>query len=144
MTGDSVKALLFMHYYPVIGEFIYYRKDPWQLTFPLHLGYGRSYFEYFDNEGHPQKLYRQGVIVGQAGITVQLKLLRWVGISSGVGYRFMPVNNRRIDTRMSSPVFSLGLRLFIGEIYRSLKMRTSQKGEAESPYSIDSVGQDLN
>jgi len=132
VQGDSVKAQLFMHYFPLTAEYIYYRKDPWQVTFPFHLGYGRSYFEYYDNSNSKRKLYRHGVLAGQVGITVQLKLLRWIGIGSGIGYRFMPVNNRRIDTRMSSPVFSLGIRIFPGEIYKSLKRGSSAPGDTEN------------
>lgn len=118
---DSTKAQLFFRFYPLSAEYIAYRKDPWQIGIPVLLGYGNSYFEYFDKNNSRQPLFRKGVVALQPGCNAQYKLLKWLGVSAGFGYRIMIINNPDIDAKLNSPVLSLGFRLFPGEIYRSLK-----------------------
>lgn len=118
---DSTKAQLFFRFYPLSAEYIAYRKDPWQIGIPLLFGYGNSYFEYFDTNNERQPLYRKGVIALQPGCNAQYKLVKWLGVSIGAGYRLMLLNNPKIDTRLNSLVLSLGFRVFPAEIYRSLK-----------------------
>lgn len=121
--NDTVKARLFFTFYPLMAEYIVYRKDPWQLGIPFLLGYGNSYFEYFDREDEPRKILRKGVIAAQPGINVQYKILRWFGLSAGLGYRVLLVNNPDIETNMNSPVFSIGLKIYPGEIIKTIQGR---------------------
>jgi len=118
---DSTKAQLFFRFYPLSIEYIAYRKDPWQVGIPMLLGYGNSYFEYFDLKNERQPLFRKGVMAMQPGCNVQYKVLKWLSISAGLGYRLMLINNPMIDAELNSPVLSLGFRLFPGEIYHSIK-----------------------
>jgi hypothetical protein len=118
---DSTKAQLFFRFYPLSAEYIAYRKDPWQISIPILLGYGNSYFEYFDLSNERQPIFRRGVVAFQPGCTAQYKVLKWLGIHAGIGYRFMLINNPMIDAKLNSPVLSVGFRLFPGEIYHSLR-----------------------
>jgi hypothetical protein len=118
---DSTKAQLFFRFYPLSAEYVAYRRDPWQIGIPVLLGYGTSYFEYFDKNNERQPLFRKGVVALQPGCNVQYKVLKWLGVSAGIGYRLMLINNPSIDAQLDSPVLSLGFRLFPGEIYRSIK-----------------------
>lgn len=119
--NDTVKAQLFLTYYPVMAEYIFYRKDPWQLSTPIHLGYGNSYFQYFDKTDSGRKIFKHGILASQIGINAQYKVLKWFGVAAGIGYRIMLANNPDIDTRMSSPVFAVGIKVFPGEIIRSIR-----------------------
>ena len=105
----------------MMAEYIAYRKDPWQITIPLQLGYGSSYFQYFDKDDHNRRIFEHGVLVFQPGVNAQYKLLKWVGVGAGLGYRFLLVNNPEIETKMNSPIFSIGLKIFIGEIVKSIR-----------------------
>lgn len=119
--NDTVKAQLYLRYFPMMAEYIAYRKDPWQITIPLQLGYGTSYFQYFDKDNNNRRIFEHGVLVFQPGVNVQYKVLKWVGVGAGLGYRFLLVNNPEIETKMNSPVFSIGLKIFIGEIVKSIR-----------------------
>lgn len=121
--NDTVKARLFFTFYPLMAEYILYRQDPWQLGLPFLLGYGNSYFEYFDINDEGRKILRKGVVAAQPGINAQYKALRWFGLSVGLGYRVMLVNNPDIEIKMNSPVFSIGLKIFPGEIIKTIQGR---------------------
>lgn len=119
--NDTVKAQLYLQYFPLMAEYIAYRQDPWQISVPLQLGYGTSYFEYFDRDNNGRRIFEKGVVVFQPGINAQYKVLKWFGLGAGIGYRLVPVNNPEIETKMNSPVFAIGLKIYLGEIVKSIR-----------------------
>jgi hypothetical protein len=117
---DTVKSQLYLRYYPIMAEYTFYEKDDWQISSPLCLGYGRSYFEYFDKNNNRRSIYNHGVLVSDIGINAQYKVLKWVGLGGGVGYRFMLVSNPEITTDFSSMVYSIRIKVFLGEIMKTI------------------------
>lgn len=117
----TVKAQLYMQYFPLMAEYIFYDKDPWQFSLPEQIGYGRSYFQYYDSGGGKRKIYDHGVLVTDLGVAGQYKVLKWFGAGIGVGYRVMLVNNPEIKTDFNTFVFSWRLKFFFAEIYKSIK-----------------------
>lgn len=116
----DVKAQLYLKYYPVMAEYTLYDKDPWQISVPVDIGYGKSYFEYFDSKNNARDILKHGVLINDDGVNVQYKIVKWVGIGAGVGYRLMLVNNPNISTNFNSPIFSFQLKIFLNEIVKSL------------------------
>jgi hypothetical protein len=119
-THPVVKAQLYLKYYPLSAEYVFFSKDPWQLSVPVSIGYGRSYFEYFDSKNAPRDIFKHGVLVNYDGISAQYKVVKWVGLGAGLGYRVMLVNNPNISTNFNSPVFSFQIKIFLNEVVHSL------------------------
>jgi len=119
-NSDSVKAQLYLRYYPVMAEYVFYDNNPWQLSTPMSIGYGRSYFQYFDKENGTRTIYNHGVLVSDFGVNAQYKFVKWVGLGAGLGYRIMIIDNPEISTNFNSPIFSIRLKLFLGEIYQTI------------------------
>ena len=57
----------------------------------------------------------------QLGVNAQYKVLRWVGLTAGVGYRVMLINNKEIDAKMNSPIFAVGIKIYLSEVVKSIK-----------------------
>jgi hypothetical protein len=119
--NDTMKAQLYLRYFPIMAEYVFYDKDAWQLSTPINLGYGRSYFQYFGLNNEKRRIFERGVLVSELGMNAQYKILKWFGVGAGVGYRVMLINNPAIDTKFSSPIFSFRIKLFLEEIYNSIK-----------------------
>jgi len=119
--NDTVKAQLFFRYFPLMAEYIAYDRGSWQISTPLQIGYGQSYFQYFDKNDNSRRIFKRGVIASQVGVNAQYKVLKWVGISAGIGYRLMLINNKEIETKMNSPVFVIGIKIYLGEIVKSIR-----------------------
>lgn len=117
---DSSKAILSMHYFPLTAEYIFYHKDPWQFTFPLNIGYGRSYFKYFQQDGSSEKIYNHGILVSDLVVTAQYRFLPWFAAGAGLGYRIELVDNPAVDTRLSNPLYSIRVRFYLDAIGHSL------------------------
>lgn len=119
--NDTMRAQLYLSYFPVMAEYVFYDKDAWQLSAPVNLGYGRSYFQYYGLNNEKRRIFEHGVLVSELGINAQYKVIKWFGLGAGVGYRVMLLNNPAIDTKFSSPIFSFRVKLFLGAIYNSIK-----------------------
>jgi hypothetical protein len=118
--ADTVKAQLNMGYVPLCFEYIFYDKGKWQFGIPVHLGIGETYFNYFDNNGRTQKIKDQNVMLTDVVISGQYKILKWVGVGAGLGFRKMLVQNPAIEHNFDSALYNLRLKIFLGEVYKSV------------------------
>lgn len=118
--ADTVKAQLNMGYVPLCFEYIFYNAGKWQFGVPVHLGFGETYFEYFDKNGKTSKIKDQKVMLTDVVVSGQYKILRWVGIGAGVGFRKMLIDNPDIQRDFNSPLYNIRIKLFLGEIYRTV------------------------
>lgn len=118
-TDHFEKAQLYLRYYPLAAEYVLYSDDPWQITLPLSIGYGKSYFQYYDKNEKPRSIFKHGVLIHDIGINVNYKIIKWVGVGAGIGYRLMLINNPEIATKFNSPIFSFRIKIYVGEILKS-------------------------
>ena len=119
--NDTVKAQLFFRYFPVMAEYIHYNEGNWQISTPLQVGYGQSYFQYFDKNNNKRRIFKKGVVASQLGVNAQYRVLKWFGLTEGVEYRWMLVNNKKFDGKMNSPFFVFGIKIFLSEFVKRLK-----------------------
>ena len=139
VTGvDSlVPARLSLSYMTLSAEYTFYETKRWQITMPLTLGIGSSYFSYFEKvngEYLTLKMDKGGVVlIGPSGIATY-RILRWVGLSAGLGFRQVIVNNGKVKESFNSPVYLFRIRIFMGEIYKSVFPR-GILGKHSPPYS---------
>lgn len=139
VTGvDSlVPAKLSLSYMTLSAEYTFFESKRWQITSPLTLGLGSSYFSYYEQingEYETLKLDKGGVVLlGASGIATY-RILRWVGLSAGLGFRQVVVNNGKVKESFNSPVYLFRIRIFMGEIYKSIFPR-GIFGKHDPPYS---------
>ncbi len=119
-TDTTVRANLQVLYFAPGVEYVLYKDDPWQISVPVEIGIGKSYFEYFASRGNRQRAFDKGIILIEPGINGHYKLVKWIGIGFGAGYRIMLKNNPEVDTRMSNFTFSIGVKIFFSEVYKSV------------------------
>jgi hypothetical protein len=135
---DSVvPAELSLAYFTMSGEYTFYESKRWQITMPVTLGIGSSYFYYYekvDGDYLTKKTDKGSVVLfGPSGVATY-RILRWVGLSAGLGFRFAIVNNGKIQESFNSPVYLFRVRIFMGEIYKTVFPR-GVLGKHNPPYS---------
>ncbi len=107
-------------YFTTGVEYVIYRNDPWQVNMPVHLGFGTSYYEYPDGKRTNNKALQGNIILLEPAVTGHYKIIKWVGVGFGVGYRIMLKNNTEITDKLSSPLYILRLKIFLDEVYKSV------------------------
>lgn len=119
-TSDGLvhAQLRFYTFSPYI-EYTFYRDERWELTIPVQIGFGGSYYRYaIDDEIHRVK--KGFVATYEPAIVVQYRVLNYFGPTFGVGYRLMVKNNSEIDESFTSPVYIIGLKIFIEDLYKDI------------------------
>jgi hypothetical protein len=119
--GDTVRAQLKSNYFTIGAEYVLLNKNPWQVSVPAHLGFGKSFFIYPDAiSGKDERIASNSIILFEPAITGHYKVIKWVGVGFGVGYRIMLKNNPEVQDNFNSPLYVLRLKIFFDEIYYSV------------------------
>lgn len=139
-TGkDSVvNAELTLSFFSLNSEYIFYDSKRWQVAMPLSMGFGSSYFSYFEDNGNgnfkTKRIDEGDAVVTTATGMVTYRIFRWVGVSAGAGYRIALLSNDKVQESFNSPVYAIRLRIFLGEIYKTIFPR-GISGKRNPPYS---------
>lgn len=100
-------------------EYVFYRDERWELSIPVQIGLGNSFYR--KTSGSGDKIFKEFVLSYEPAITCQYRVLKYLGVGLGIGYRFMIVPNRQIEEKFTSPVFIFKSRIYFQDILRDLK-----------------------
>jgi hypothetical protein len=102
-------------------EYVYYNSKRWEFNISTQIGFGRANYQYYNPE--IQKTIRtrhSNIISYEPAMLIDYKIIRWVGIGTGVGYRLVLYKNSGIEEKISSPVYIVKLKIYLGEIVRTI------------------------
>ncbi len=102
-------------------DYAFYQRGPWEVRIPVQLGFGRGSLNYRDENGRRRVLDESGIILYEPAMTVQFRPVRQVGIAAGWGFRIAFNTRSSLDERITAPIYTLGVRVFLGEILRDLR-----------------------
>ncbi len=133
-----VNAELTLSFLSLNAEYVFYDSKRWQVAMPLSMGFGSSYFSYFEDNGNgnfkTRRIDEGDAVVMTATGMVTYRIFRWVGVSAGAGYRIALISNDKVQESFNSPVYAVRLRIFLGEIYKTVFPR-GISGKRNPPYS---------
>jgi len=121
LTGVTM-ANLRLRYISFYAEYVFYRTKRLELCMPVQIGLGTSSFQHFDG-GLKEVTQRSFCMIYELNVSGHYKVIPWVGIGGGIGYRFMPIGNNNFDQNFNSPIFILKIKLFFADFYRDMKNR---------------------
>lgn len=139
-TGNDsvVPANLSLSFFSANAEYVFFNSKKWQISTPLQIGVGSSYFLYFDKDKSGRSIQKRTdegtVLVSGFSAIATYRILRWFGLSAGLGYRVGILNNEKVAESFNSPVYTFKFRIFFGEIYKSVFPR-GVSGKREPPYT---------
>jgi hypothetical protein len=111
-----------LRYISPFVEYSFLEKNNFIVSIPIYLGFGQSLYETKDKK----QFNKQFVILYEPAMKVTYRFLRYISISAGVGFRVMLVGNRFINENFNSPTYTIGVGLFIGDIYKDGKKQWSK------------------
>jgi len=102
------------------AEYIFYHQYPWQFSLiPYNLGVGTARYEYIRrSDKHRVSTASETVIIFQPELVGQYSVFRWIGLGASFGYRKTLYSSKNIRENFNSPTFSIGLKLFMDEIFK--------------------------
>ncbi|PCJ26816.1 MAG: hypothetical protein COA97_05335 [Flavobacteriales bacterium] len=119
--GDtSVPVNLEYFYFSPYLEYVYYSTRKWEFSLATQIGFGGASYQYNDENGKKVKLLESTVLSYEPAMMIDYKIIRWIGIGTGVGYRFVYYKSPGIKERFSSPEYVIKLKIYLGEIIRTI------------------------
>jgi hypothetical protein len=80
---------------------------------------GTARYEYIRrSDKHRVSTASETVIIFQPELVGQYSVFRWIGLGASFGYRKTLYSSKNIRENFNSPTFSIGLKLFMDEIFK--------------------------
>lgn len=118
--GVKYKADLYYEYLSPYLEYIYHNSEKWEFNIAIQFGIGRGYYQYYNGVTESKEKTNQSFILSyEPSMLIDYKIVRWVGIGSGIGYRLILYKNKNISEHLTSPVFIFKAKIYLGEIVRT-------------------------
>ncbi len=113
----ELKYIYFSPYF----EYVYHSSKRWEFNLSSQIGIGRAHYQYFNPTTQKAVRTRYSAVISyEPAMLIDYKIIRWVGIGTGVGYRLVLYKNSGIEEKISSPVYIVKLKIYLGEIVRTI------------------------
>jgi hypothetical protein len=114
---DSSQAKLHLNYGSLQAEYVYYNINKWRFTIPILLGFGKIFYQYNGISGK-ERINNRFAFTYEPAVSVEYKLLWWLGLSADVGFRFVLTNYKYFNEKINSPTYAFKAFVYYGEIYK--------------------------
>lgn len=117
--GPVTQELRLAYVSPYV-DYAFYQRGAWEVRLPVQLGFGGARTVFRDGEGRLRPLQRSGIIAYEPAMTVQYRFWRYLAVGGGWGFRLVWRTGGALGENLNAPIYSLGLRVFFGEVWREL------------------------
>ena len=120
-AAEDAAAELRFRYLAAYAGYALLETRRWELSANLQLGLGSAYVLYENFGGDLDKTPRDFMGVVEPALAAQLRVFRWAGVGTGLGWRqpvFVPAT---IQKELNGPVFYLRANVFLGELLKVVK-----------------------
>jgi hypothetical protein len=107
---NSVHSRLKFTYMSAYFEYVLFSNKHWEFSTPIHLGIGDVGFTIVDQEP-------QTVLLTEMNLVGSYKILPFIGLAGGFGYRLLLAGGETIREKFNAPTYSFGLKLWMGYLF---------------------------
>jgi len=116
----KVPVTLEYYYFSPYIEYVYYTDRKWEFSLSLQAGIGEASYQFTNVDGGRRKLGESNILSYEPAMLIDYKIVKWVAVGTGVGYRMILYKRPIIKEQFSSPEYVVKLKIYLGEIYRTL------------------------
>ncbi len=115
LPPDTAFTHIGMSYFTLYTEYAFHKSKRWEFGVPFYLGIGNASYRAGGYE-----FYKSTISLIETSLYGQFYIFSWLALHSGMGYRLMLKSNSAISGRFSGPVYTLGVKVYFGKMYRSV------------------------
>ena len=110
------------------ADFVFHKKNRWQLSVPIQVGTGMYWWQYHDGKQLINSKKRL-LLFYEPGITVQFKVFKWCGLGLDVCARLALRNTNYVSNQLNSFVLAPKLLIWFDQLFYSVapKSKITQK-----------------
>lgn len=116
---EKITATLRLFYISLHAEYVFYQTKHWQLSMPLQIGVGQTYYKY-NLLGNRKVIEKDLNFIYEPAVSVEYKFVKWAGVGADIGYRFMLTDYKRLNQKFTSPTYAFKFLLYYNEIIKSV------------------------
>lgn len=132
LRKDSLDVRTSMNYISSTYERILLDTRKWQLSAPIMAGIGNSPLDVKDSTGVYTRFKDYRVFPLETGVRASYKVLFWLYLQGGVGYRKVLGPSSLVDKKYTGVTWNYGLSIKFGKIYRYAKDKLEERRERKA------------
>jgi hypothetical protein len=105
ISGEVIKTRLRMRYISFYCEYVYYKKNKWELSVPVQLGIGSTRYVAFTNPENNYQSAAHLVVLYEPCLSVNYKLVPFVAVGTEMGLRLALIKNNNIKEQLTAPIY---------------------------------------
>lgn len=126
---DSVDVRSTMGYLSLTYERILFDTPKWQMSVPFMIGLGQAEVDYKDSTSVYMPYREARVVPLESGIRASYKVLFWLYVQGGLGYRQVTGPSSLVNKEFSGATWNFGLSIKFGKIFRYAKDKLEERRE---------------
>lgn len=120
-VNDTIRNVdLEYFYFSPYAEYTFYNSKRWAFSLAAQLGIGEAKYQYNNSNNIKEEIANSVILSYEPAMLIDYKIIRWFGIGTGVGYRLIYYKSSGIDEKFSSPEYVIKLKIYLGEIVRTI------------------------
>ena len=104
-NGEIIKARLRMRYISIYTEYVYYRKNKWELSVPVQLGIGTTKYVSFVNPNGNYQTPAHLVILYEPCLSINYRVVPFIAVGTEIGLRLALHKNNSVEEQLTAPIY---------------------------------------
>jgi hypothetical protein len=104
-SGDVINTRLRMRYISLYVEYIYYRKNKWELSVPVQLGIGSTKYVAFVDPKNNFQSPGHLVLLYEPCLSVNYRIVPFIAVGSEMGLRLALIKNKSVNEQLTAPIY---------------------------------------
>ena len=117
IDGADINTEVRLRYGSVSAEYVLFTATSWQVTAPVIFGFGESAFIPPVTFGIRAKHF---TLFLEPALTFQYNIIPFIGIGTGIGYRFMPVGDSSLRPTFATPLYDVRIKILMDDVIEAL------------------------
>ncbi len=121
LEGVEIPVKFNYRYFSPYIEYVYFDSKRWSFCLSSQIGVGEAYYNAIDIGNGSDRVAESIMVSYEPAMYIDYKIIKYLGIGTGVGYRIMLFKNNSIDEQMTYPEYILKVKVYFGEIFKTFK-----------------------
>jgi hypothetical protein len=119
----NTRAEVRLRYVAGYGEYVVLGNPRWEIATQLQLGVGKTYAQYTLPDESQVRSSKRIIWLVEPALAAQMRIYRWLGLGSGVGWRQPVLVNNLTQRELNGPIFYGRVKLSLGDLYKVFRGR---------------------
>ncbi|MBL0047060.1 MAG: hypothetical protein IPP32_03060 [Bacteroidetes bacterium] len=115
---DTLERRLKIRYGCAYIEYVFYRQGHWEFSVPVQFSVGSIWYNYSFKGIEDLRSRKHLLVMYEPTLSGQYKVFDWFGLGADLGFRYALIKSRKIDDKLTSPVYVFKVLIYWGVLYK--------------------------